>query len=170
MKKLIIIQIAGIFGFFKSCYFHVRYESYRSKYSLAKDFKFNGENIIFYGEGRITIGENSYIGWNSTIQAGNGTEVKIGNNCSISHNVRIYTQSNVTNQNFDVSLKKLKKSGNIEIGNGVWIGVNVFINPGITIGDNVVVGANSVVTKDVESNTIVGGVPAKFINQINLDA
>lgn len=170
MKKIIIRLIAGTFDYFKKIYFYAKYESFRSVYNLSKNFKFNGENIIFYGEGKITIGENSYIGWNSTIEAASDCEVKIGNNCSISHNVRIYTQSNFSQQNFDLSTKRMKKKGNVTIGNGVWIGVNVVINPGIKIDDNVVIGANSVVTKNVESNNIVGGIPARFIKKIILDA
>jgi maltose O-acetyltransferase len=49
----------------------------------------------------------------------------------------------------------------------VWIGANVFINQGLTIGNNVVIEANSVVTRDVLSNTIVAGLPAKnIINKV----
>ncbi|CDT94444.1 DapH/DapD/GlmU-related protein [Vibrio coralliirubri] len=48
-------------------------------------------------------------------------------------------------------------------GEGVWIGANTVILPGVTIGSNVAIGANSVVTKDIPSNTVYGGVPAKFI-------
>tara|TARA_B110000971_G_scaffold188195_1_gene197812 strand:+ start:402 stop:569 length:168 start_codon:yes stop_codon:yes gene_type:complete len=49
------------------------------------------------------------------------------------------------------------------IGDGVSIGANAFINPGIRIGSNTVIGANSVVTKNLEANSIYGGVPAKLI-------
>lgn len=136
---------------------------YRKVYSLSETFRFNGKEIQFYGEGKIFCGDNSYIGNLSTIQASKDCFVKIGTNTSISHNVRIYTSSNDANQDMNSSDGKNKVFGNVTIGNGVWIGANVFINPGITIGDNVVVGANSVVTKDLQSNGIYGGVPAKLI-------
>ncbi len=58
--------------------------------------------------------------------------------------------------------------GPIKIGNDVWIGSNVTITPGVTIGDNAIVGAGAVVTKDVEKNTIVAGVPARYIRDIKL--
>lgn len=141
------------------------YENYRTRFNLPDSFKFNGNNILLYGEGQIIIGENSYIGENSTIQSIKNFKVKIGKNCAISHNVRIYTASKDANQNFNIGKVEKIKSGNVNIQNGVWIGANVFINPGITIGENSVIGANSVVTKDLEKNCIYGGVPAKFISR-----
>lgn len=54
----------------------------------------------------------------------------------------------------------------IIVGNNVMIGMGSLIMPGITIGDNVIIGAHSVVTKDVPSNTIVAGCPAKKISDI----
>ena len=47
-----------------------------------------------------------------------------------------------------------------------WIGAGATILPGITVGENAVVAAGAVVTKDVESNTVVGGNPAKVIKRI----
>ena len=57
----------------------------------------------------------------------------------------------------------------VRIGNDVWIGGNVTILPGVTIGNNVVVAAGAVVTKDVPDNTLVGGVPARKIKDIEND-
>ena len=51
------------------------------------------------------------------------------------------------------------------VGNDVWIGNNVLIKQGVTIGNGAVIGMGSVVTKDVESYSIVGGVPAKEIRK-----
>lgn len=56
------------------------------------------------------------------------------------------------------------------IGNDVWIGTRAIIMAGITIGDGAVIAAGSVVTKNVESYSIVGGTPAKHIRyRHNLD-
>ena len=57
----------------------------------------------------------------------------------------------------------------VTIGNDVWLGGNVTILPGVTIGNNVVVAAGAVVTKDVPDNCVVGGVPARFIKNIEDD-
>lgn len=54
----------------------------------------------------------------------------------------------------------------VKIGKNVWIGANVTILPGVTIGDGAVIAAGAVVNKDVEANTVVGGVPVKLIKRI----
>ena len=54
----------------------------------------------------------------------------------------------------------------IVLGKNVWIGSNATILQGVTIGDNSVVAAGAVITKDVAANTVVDGVPAKFIKKI----
>ena len=57
----------------------------------------------------------------------------------------------------------------IRIGNDVWIGGNVTIMPGLTSGNNVVIAAGAVVTKDVPNNSLVAGVPAKKIRDLEND-
>jgi maltose O-acetyltransferase len=124
-------------------------------------------NIYIYGEGKMIIGENSYIGQYSSIQTGEKCYVKIGKNCQISHNVRIYTTT-MDAEEF-LKGKKVYKYGNVEIGDNCWIGANVFINPGVKIGDFVVIGANSVVTKDIPSYSIAVGSPAKIIKKLDIE-
>lgn len=55
--------------------------------------------------------------------------------------------------------------GAIVIGNDVWVGYEAVIMQGVTIGDGAIIGARAVVTKDVPSYSIVGGVPAKPIRK-----
>ena len=54
----------------------------------------------------------------------------------------------------------------IHIGKNVWIGANATVLQGVTIGDGAVVAAGTVVIKDVETNTVVGGIPAKLIKRL----
>ena len=57
----------------------------------------------------------------------------------------------------------------VKIGKNVWIGANVTILPGVTIGEGAIIAAGAVVNKNVEANTIAGGVPAKLIKQIETE-
>lgn len=53
----------------------------------------------------------------------------------------------------------------VNIGNNVWIGEGVIVMPGVCIGDGAIIGAHSIVNKDVESNSIVVGSPARVIKK-----
>ena len=57
-------------------------------------------------------------------------------------------------------------AGRIHIQKNAWIGAQATILQGVTIGENAVVAAGAVVSKDVPANTVVGGIPAKFIKTI----
>lgn len=54
----------------------------------------------------------------------------------------------------------------VTVGNNVFIGINAIIMPGVTVGDNAIIGAGSVVVKNVPSDTVVAGVPARPIRPI----
>lgn len=105
--------------------------------------------------------------------------VRCGKYCSISRNNQIglgshpskflsssplfYRRFNGTGQSWVKSDKWDDSAKKTVIGNDVWIGINVIIPGGVTIGNGAIIAANSVVVKDVEPYTIVGGVPAKVI-------
>lgn len=63
------------------------------------------------------------------------------------------------------SLEDLPIKGDTVVGNDVWIGQNVTVLPGVHIGDGAIIGANSVVSKDVQPYTVVGGNPIKLIRR-----
>ena len=63
-------------------------------------------------------------------------------------------------------LRPLHVKGPVVIGNNVWIGESARILSGVTIGDGAIIGANAVVTHDVPSGAVVGGVPAKVIKMM----
>ena len=113
------------------------------------------------------MGENSYCGNNCAFQLAEGLKIEIGSNCSISHNVRIYTSNRNVHYFFTQEGNEHNKM-DVTIGNHVWIGANVFIKEGIIIGNDVVIGANSVVTKDIPSGSVACGAPAKIIRSFNL--
>ena len=64
--------------------------------------------------------------------------------------------------------RRLESKGEIVIGKNVWLGDKVTVLAGVHIGDNVIIGANSVVTKDIPSNSMAAGIPAKVIKRANV--
>lgn len=138
------------------------YISYRRKYNLPRDFRFNGFFIRFNGGGEVVCGSTCYISFFSYVNVPEGSRLLLGNNVSIGHNVKIYTAAMESEQFILEGIKKQVLS-EVTIGNNVLIGANVFICPGVKIGDNVIVGANSVVSRDIPSGVIAGGAPAQII-------
>lgn len=167
MKKLLDKINAKIYKILFKAYKREEYEKLRKKYDISDDFKFNGKDIELYGEGKIIIGKNSYIGNRSSICSVKDCFVKIGDNVSISHNVRIYTCNRISEDVIKNRKEVRVKKGNVIIGNNVTIGANSFIKEDIKIGDNVVIGANTVVSKNIPSNCVVGGVPAKILKSFS---
>lgn len=68
-----------------------------------------------------------------------------------------------------IGKKRPGVKGKAMIGNNVYISTGVTILAPITIGDNVIIGAGAVVTKDIPNNCTVAGIPAKIVNQLNID-
>lgn len=68
-------------------------------------------------------------------------------------------------ERFTPSLEELPFKEDTVIGNDVWIGMNACLMPGVKIGDGAIIAAKSVVTKDVQPYTIVGGNPSKELKK-----
>ena len=91
------------------------------------------------------------------------TLIEIGDNVEITKGVVIlcHDLAWAVQKQLDGDILGCNKS--VHIGNNVFLGINTIILEGVTIGDNVVVGSGSVVTKELESNGVYAGVPAKKI-------
>ncbi|WP_125666022.1 sugar O-acetyltransferase [Paenibacillus baekrokdamisoli] len=129
-----------------------------------------GENIYVeqtfrcdYGY-NIHVGDGFYANFDCVIL--DVCEVRIGDHCFIAPGVHIYTATHPLHPIERTSGAEYGKP--VTIGNNVWIGGRAIINPGVTIGDNVVIASGAVVTKDVPSQVVVGGNPAKVIKNIEL--
>ena len=108
----------------------------------------------------ITIGKNVFINHACSFLDMGG--ITIEDDVLIGPKVNLITENHPQNPNERKSL--ICKP--IVIKRNAWIGAAATILPGVTIGENAVVAAGAVVTADVLPNTIVGGVPAKFIKNI----
>jgi acetyltransferase-like isoleucine patch superfamily enzyme len=91
--------------------------------------------------------------------------IKLGNHVSISDTRFVTHDGGVWV--FREKHPKIDCVAPIVVGNNVFIGSGTIILPGVTIGDNVVIGAGSVVTRDIPSNCVVAGIPARSIRSLD---
>jgi len=124
-------------------------------YGNPKIYRWNWKNKIFIGnfcslgpEIKIIIGGNHRTDWVSTSQLPADT---------FNFNDTFLNAQKIKNFNYS--------KGDLHIENDVWIGAFSIIFSGVRLGNGSVVAAGSVVTKDVEPYTVVGGNPAKFIKK-----
>ena len=117
--------------------------------------------LMTYPGGKIRIGKNCSINPFCVLYGHGGLE--IGDNVRIAtHTVFIPANHNFDSHEVLITEQGLTKKG-IKVGNNVWIGAGCTILDGCEIGDGAVIGAGSVVNKDVLPNTVVAGVPNRFI-------
>lgn len=110
----------------------------------------------FFHLGKIVVGNNSVINFGCYLDNRRG--IFIGNNVGIAHNCKIYTLGH------DINDPHFKTKGSpVHINDNVFVFSNSLIMPGVTVKEGAIILAGSVVIKDVEPFTIVGGNPAKFI-------
>lgn len=133
------------------------------RWEKARFSGFGDKSSIYdssYVFGDVKVGKNTWIG-PFTILDGSGGLV-IGNNCSISAGVQIYSHD---------SVKWATSGGSASyeyartiIGNNCYIGPNTIISKGVELGDDCIVGANSFVNKSFAGKSKIAGSPAKIIN------
>ncbi|MGT2715838.1 DapH/DapD/GlmU-related protein [Streptococcus respiraculi] len=125
-----------------------------------------GANFTLFPPFSTDCGRNIVIGNNVFINAGCKFQdqggITIGDRTLVGHNVVIAT----LNHSFEVAKRGNLVPAAVSIGQDVWIGANATICPGVKIGDGAVIAAGAVVTKDVAPGTVVGGVPAKVLKEI----
>lgn len=116
-----------------------------------------------YGK-HIFVGKRFFANFNFTVL--DEAKVTIGDDCFIGPNVSIYTACHSTDPVERNTRQEWAEP--VTIGDNCWIGGSVTILPGVTIGNNVTIGAGSVVTRDIPSNCIAVGNPAKPIKNIEV--
>ena len=165
--KSILIKIYSFLVSFKDYlirewFMYVPFHFFR-KVIIKGQIKSLGKNTNFLMGVEIRTGKNIEIGNNSVINKnvlldGRGGKLIIGNNVDIAQETNIWTLEH------DVHDDNHRHVGaDVIIEDYVWIASRVTILPGVTIGKGAVVASNSVVTKNIQPMTIVGGIPAKPI-------
>ena len=113
---------------------------------------------LFINYGKHTrIGRNVFINFDCVFLDLGG--ITIEDNVLIAPKVSLLSEEHPISPNERQSLVP----GRIHIRKNAWIGAGATILPGVTVGENAIVAAGAVVSKDVPTNTIAGGVPAKII-------
>jgi maltose O-acetyltransferase len=117
-------------------------------------------NVNIYNPDRVSVGSHVYIGFNTYIGGGDvclEDEVMIGPFCAIVAGNHTMKNDSYRYGEYDY--------GTIKIGRGTWLGAHVTVTSNVRIGKGCLIAAGSVVTKDVEDFSVVGGVPAQLINR-----
>ena len=131
-------------------------------FSLGKRSVIESFCCINNAVGDVIIGDDTRIGIHNTIIG----PVTIGSHVNLAQGIVV----TALNHNYKDATLRIDEQGistkPVVIGDDVWIGANAVILPGVTIGKHVVVAAGAVVTKDVPDNCIVGGVPARKMDDV----
>lgn len=114
-----------------------------------------------YGS-RIRVGERTFV--NYGLVALDVASITIGDDVQIGPNVELLTPTHPTEP--DPRRAKWEAAEPIAIGDNAWLGGGVIVLPGVTIGENTVVGAGSIVTKDLPSNVVAAGNPARVVRSL----
>jgi acetyltransferase-like isoleucine patch superfamily enzyme len=139
----------------------------RKFFYLISGVKLKSDSTIhigacFFKPSNISIGHDTIIGDHCFLDG--RAPLKIGNHVGIASQVLIYNdEHDINSPNYGNSF------GPVEIGDYVFIGPRAIILPNIKIGKGAVVAAGAVVTKDIPSFEIWGGVPAKKISNRKID-
>lgn len=129
--------------------------------SVGEGVDFRPPLYLDYGT-RLHVGDGTFI--NADFLALGGGLVTIGRNVLIGPSARIYTPQHA----MDVESRRAgwERVEPVTIEDDVWLGGNVVVLPGVTIGARSVVGAGSVVVRDVPSDVVVVGNPARVVRSL----
>lgn len=131
--------------------------------------EYNDFNII-RGKEYIKIGKRFWLGYFCLVDGSGG--LTIGDDVTLASGVHVYTHDSTKFRVFggekDVINGTHVEKKPVVIGNNVQIGAGSIILMGVTIGDNVVIGASSLVNKDIPSNSVAVGNPAKVIKKVDM--
>ena len=133
-----------------------------SKINISRDVSIDtNSRFVVANNAILNIGPGCRIGPYSIFNC--GEDISIGRDC-IFGGYCYFQSSNHGIKKGELIKNQTHTYGKISIGEGVWIGAHVKILAGTFIGDGAVIGANAVVTKNIPSNAIAVGTPARVIS------
>jgi acetyltransferase-like isoleucine patch superfamily enzyme len=195
LKKNIIKVVEKILIKLKKIKYKIRGKLFSFAIEGRPKIIYLGENLKTRGVGNIYINGNIYIGQRNRIETYNFKEISevpkiifndgvsieddchiasanfisFGKNVMVASKVYISDHSHGTTSSADLviapKLRTMISKGAIIIEDDVWIGEGASILAGVRIGRGSVIGANSVVTKNVQPYSVVGGIPAKNLHK-----
>ena len=134
---------------------------------MARNFPHHAMRVKLLRSAGYTLGNDVFIGEEILIidELSDRGMLMIGDRAAVSSRTTFVTVSYPNEAQICTQLPETR--GPIVIGADAWLGAGCIILPAIQIGRGAVVGAGAVVTADVPDFTIVGGVPARFINRLD---
>lgn len=132
-----------------------------------QDGVFIGRNsILSCKNGNISLGENTNIGFNCLLATTNS--IALGQDNIVAAFTYIVGGGNYKFDDIDRPIREMydyQGKGGVAIGNNVWIAAHVTVFDGVTIGDGCVIAAGSIVSKDLSTNSVAMGMPAKAVRK-----
>lgn len=113
---------------------------------------------------RIILGNGCTMGRATIFALEDGSSIEFGDDCMLSYDIYMCTSDSHSILDLG-SGKRINRSGNIKLGNHVWLGFGAFLSKGVEIGDGSIVAAKGVVTKKFGSNVAIGGNPARVLRE-----
>lgn len=121
------------------------------------------DNVLITGAENVRLGQYVSVNDGVIIQSCEGCEISIGDQVTLSYGAKLITGGLIIGTGGASHGIHLSKP--IIVESSVWIGAGAILLPGICVGTGAIVAAGSVVTRNVEPHTTVGGVPAKAIHR-----
>jgi acetyltransferase-like isoleucine patch superfamily enzyme len=188
-----VLFVNGLGWFLKACYFEPLFRSRCERvgkglwmeqlpYIVGSGSIVIGDSVRISGKPGIgfstkvhdnpvlIIGDNTFIGHGTSFAV--AERVEVGANCYLASGVTIADNDGhplswvKRRQNMPPDVSEVRP---VKIGNDVWIGRRASVLKGVSIGDRSIVGADAVVTKNVPSDTVVAGNPARAVKTLDTE-
>lgn len=144
-----------------NCKFNIVGDNCRIKINGSRIIK-NSKFEMLDSNTSLIVKDNTGFNNNRIIVAGVGNKIEVGKDCIFAENAEIWSSD--THSIIDiVTNKRINEDLPVIIQNRVWVGNRALIMKGVEIKNDSIIAAGSIVTKNIEANTLVGGIPASVI-------